>query len=102
MKILVPAIAGEFPETAVTAIPALPGAGFRRPCSNPMHSLICYCLRVDKQTVLAAIEAGCETVDALSAKLRVCTGCGGCRSDLEDLLAFNRSEAKSPKSPSAP
>lgn len=91
MKIPAPAIAGGPAE-----------AGCDRSPGDRMPSLICYCLRVDKQTVLAAIESGCSTVEALSAKLRVCTGCGGCRTDLEDLLAFNRSEAESPKNPSAP
>lgn len=54
----------------------------------PMPDLICYCLRVDKPAIVAAIEAGCSTVEDLSARLRVCTGCGGCRPDLEDLLRF--------------
>lgn len=54
----------------------------------PMPDLICYCLRVEKPAIVAAIEEGCSTVDDLSARLRVCTGCGGCRPDLEDLLRF--------------
>jgi NAD(P)H-nitrite reductase large subunit len=53
-----------------------------------MPDLICYCLRVDKPAIVAAIEAGCATVEDLSARLRVCTGCGGCRPDLDDLLRF--------------
>ncbi len=59
-----------------------------------MSHLICYCLRVEKPTIVAAIEDGCTTVEALSAKLRVCTGCGGCRGDLEDLLRFYRNEKR--------
>lgn len=53
-----------------------------------MSELVCYCLRVEKSRIIAAIEDGCKTVDDLSAKLRVCTGCGGCRPDLEDLIRF--------------
>lgn len=53
-----------------------------------MSNLVCYCLRVEKSSIVSAIESGCNSVDALSAKLRVCTGCGGCREDLEDLLRF--------------
>jgi NAD(P)H-nitrite reductase large subunit len=60
-----------------------------------MPDLICYCLRVDKPTIVAAIEAGCATVDDLSARLRVCTGCGGCRPDLDDLLRFYAPENRS-------
>jgi NAD(P)H-nitrite reductase large subunit len=58
-----------------------------------MPDLICYCFRVDKPAIVAAIEAGCLTVDALSARLRVSTGCGGCRPDLEDMLRFYRSDS---------
>ncbi len=54
----------------------------------PMSELVCYCLRVEKSRIVAAIEDGCATVEDLSAKLRVCTGCGGCRPDLEDLIRF--------------
>jgi NAD(P)H-nitrite reductase large subunit len=61
-----------------------------------MPNLVCYCLRVEKPEIISAIESGCGTVDELSARLRVCTGCGGCRPDLEDLLRFYRSEAQSP------
>lgn len=53
-----------------------------------MSQLICYCFRVDKARILAAIEDGCDTVEALSERTRACTGCGGCRPDLEDLLRF--------------
>jgi NAD(P)H-nitrite reductase large subunit len=53
-----------------------------------MSDLVCYCLRVEKPAIVAAIEAGCATVDDLSARLRACTGCGGCRPDLEDMLRF--------------
>jgi len=57
-----------------------------------MPDLICYCLRVDKAAIVAAIQEGCATVDDLSAKLRVCTGCGGCRPDLENLIRFYSAE----------
>lgn len=58
-----------------------------------MPDLVCYCLRVDKPAIVAAIASGCVTVEDLSARLRVCTGCGGCRPDLEDLLRFYGSES---------
>jgi NAD(P)H-nitrite reductase large subunit len=66
-----------------------------------VSELVCYCLRVEKSRIVAAIEDGCRTVDDLSAKLRVCTGCGSCRPDLEDLIRFYGEEEKpSPRSPS--
>ena len=67
-----------------------------------MSDLICYCLRVEKTAIVAAIGEGCATVDDLSARLRVCTGCGGCRPDLEDLLRFYREEAAPPAARPAP
>jgi NAD(P)H-nitrite reductase large subunit len=53
-----------------------------------MPSLICFCFRVEKGPIVDAIAAGASTVDELSAKLRVCMGCGGCRPDVENLLRF--------------
>ncbi|MEO7776451.1 MAG: (2Fe-2S)-binding protein [Fibrobacteria bacterium] len=57
-----------------------------------MPELLCYCFRVDKPTVVSAIEHGCSSVEDLSSLLRVGTGCGGCRPDLEDLLRFYANE----------
>jgi NAD(P)H-nitrite reductase large subunit len=66
-----------------------------------MTELVCYCLRVEKPAIVAAIETGCATVEDLSARLRVCTGCGGCRPDLDDLLRFYRPESAVPKDAAA-
>lgn len=66
-----------------------------------MDSLVCYCLRVEKPAIVAAIESGCATVEDLSARLRVCTGCGGCRPDLEDLLRFYRPDSQTPNDAAA-
>ena len=57
-----------------------------------MPNLVCYCFRVEKTRIVEAIEEGCGSVEALSARLRVATGCGGCRPDLEDLLRFYAQE----------
>jgi NAD(P)H-nitrite reductase large subunit len=65
-----------------------------------MH-LVCFCFRVEKGPIVAAIEAGADTVEDLSAKLRVCTGCGGCRPDVEDLLRFYTEERKFGQRPSS-
>jgi NAD(P)H-nitrite reductase large subunit len=66
-----------------------------------MPDLICYCLRVDKPTIVAAIEGGCDTVEGLSARLRVCTGCGACRPDVEDLIRFYGESEQGPRTVSA-
>ena len=64
-----------------------------------MPELICYCFRVEKEKVVAAIEQGCKTVDEISEKTRACTGCGGCYPDLENLLRFYQSESNPPQTP---
>jgi assimilatory nitrate reductase catalytic subunit len=48
---------------------------------------ICACFGVGANTLQAAIEAGCCSVDALGAKLRAGTNCGSCRPELARLLA---------------
>lgn len=67
-----------------------------------VSGLVCYCLRVEKSRIVAAIEDGCRTVEDLSAKLRVCTGCGGCRPDLENLIRFYGEEERSLPRPAFP
>ncbi len=68
-----------------------------------MSEPVCYCRDVQKSAVLAAIEAGCLTVDSLSRKLGVCTGCGSCRPDIEALLRFAAEEKRlQPQSPELP
>lgn len=47
---------------------------------------ICYCMKVHRQTLLAAIRAGADTVEALRQATRAGTGCGTCRSELLELL----------------
>lgn len=56
----------------------------RPPDDNPR---ICFCMKVHRQTLLAAIDAGAHTLVALQARTRAGTGCGTCRIDLLQLLA---------------
>lgn len=67
-----------------------------------MPHLVCYCFRVEKTAIIDAIESGCATIEDLSARLRVSTGCGGCRPDLEDLLRFYGDEAAPKPAPPHP
>ncbi|MEZ5963745.1 MAG: (2Fe-2S)-binding protein [Planctomycetota bacterium] len=48
---------------------------------------ICFCMKVHRQTLLAAIRAGAHSLAALQAQTRAGTGCGTCRIDLLQLLA---------------
>jgi NAD(P)H-nitrite reductase large subunit len=48
---------------------------------------ICYCMRVHRSTLVAAILGGARTLAALQAATSAGTGCGTCRIDLLELLA---------------
>jgi nitrite reductase (NADH) large subunit len=51
-------------------------------------TLICRCFDVEKDRIVAAIEAGCNTVEAVKDQLGVTGHCAACRPDIEDLLEF--------------
>ncbi|EUK18218.1 nitrite reductase large subunit NirB [Commensalibacter papalotli (ex Servin-Garciduenas et al. 2014)] len=46
--------------------------------SLPDSAPICSCLDVTKGQIVAAIQAGCHTVDEIKATTKAGTGCGGC------------------------
>ncbi len=59
-----------------------------------MSTLVCYCFRVEKNTLVKAIESGHQTLEALCQNTGACQGCGGCRWDLEALLSFYGPQAQ--------
>jgi nitrite reductase (NADH) large subunit len=52
----------------------------------PLTAAVCACHQVNKATLIEAITTGCQ-LDQLGAKTRAGTGCGGCRPQLEALVA---------------
>ena len=54
---------------------------------------ICVCMKVHVETLLQAIRDGALSVEALREATRAGTGCGTCRTDLEQLLRGQRKEA---------
>lgn len=50
--------------------------------------VICRCFEVEKARVVAAIESGCASVEAVKDRLGVTGNCASCRPDIEDLLDF--------------
>lgn len=52
----------------------------------PDTAQICSCNNVDKQTICAAVEAGCSTVGALKKATKAATSCGGCGPLMTQLL----------------
>jgi bacterioferritin-associated ferredoxin len=51
---------------------------------------VCHCRNVSEQQVREAIRRGCADVEALARTLGLGTGCGGCRSYADALIAYWR------------
>ena len=55
---------------------------------SPDHgAIICACFQVGVKQIIAAIEAGAASVEAIGAALKAGTNCGSCKSDIRTLLA---------------
>ncbi len=52
------------------------------------HEELCHCRLVPTEKVTCAIEQGAKTVSDIARVTMAGTGCGTCRSDSEELLAF--------------
>jgi len=64
-----------------------PGAdGTEGVAALPLTTAVCSCHQVSKATLIEAITAGCP-IDQLGVKTKAGTGCGGCRPQLEALVA---------------
>lgn len=50
-------------------------------------AIVCACFGVGRERILGAIRAGCDSVQAIGAKLRAGTNCGSCVPELKALLA---------------
>ncbi|QRO01877.1 (2Fe-2S)-binding protein [Archangium violaceum] len=55
--------------------------------------IVCLCRVVSDRTIRARISEGVRTVDDLGRACGAGTGCGGCKSQLAQLLTENRQEA---------
>ncbi len=47
---------------------------------------VCVCFSVGEKTITRAIEAGCDTVEAIGQQLKAGSNCGSCRSEIRRLL----------------
>ncbi len=61
----------------------------------PMETPVCTCHQVSQRTLLEQISKGC-TLQQLSAATKAGTGCGGCRPQLEALIARYGSARRDP------
>jgi assimilatory nitrate reductase catalytic subunit len=51
---------------------------------------VCACFGVGERTIAEAIDAGCDSLDALAAQLKCGSNCGACRPELGILLASRK------------
>jgi nitrite reductase (NADH) large subunit len=59
--------------------------GFQPPEAE-LSDELCNCNRVSRETIIKAIETGCDTLETLQATTRAGTGCGTCVHHLTELL----------------
>jgi nitrite reductase (NADH) large subunit len=64
------------------------------PSGGAAQRMICNCHKVSEEAIVACIEAGCDSVDAVGEQTRAGTGCGSCRSDLAELVRVRTKPAK--------
>jgi NAD(P)H-nitrite reductase large subunit len=57
------------------------------PSDAPADHLVCSCQVVSRGEIVAAIGEGLTTLEQVSERTGAATGCGGCRPDVEALLA---------------
>lgn len=56
--------------------------------SMPDDAQICNCNGVSKAKIVEAVKSGCRSLKSLCDTTRAGTGCGSCKSQVEDILAF--------------
>lgn len=54
--------------------------------SEDMEEIICNCFQVTRGTIVDAIKAGADTVDAVGDATSAGTGCGGCRGKIATII----------------
>lgn len=60
--------------------------GERAMPSGPVSPILCQCMLVSEQEVLATIRTGARTVDEVGRRCDAGTGCGSCRGGIELLI----------------
>lgn len=66
------------------------------PPVDEFEGLVCFCHGVPRAEIRAAIQNGAVTLEAIKACTKASTGCGGCTSEVEALLAEELAKKKKP------
>ncbi len=51
-----------------------------------MSNVICRCHKVTEEVIVKAIKNGCKTVEAVGEATKAGTGCGSCKSKIQELI----------------
>lgn len=65
-------------------------AGAERPDAG---ATVCSCFNIGANQIVAAVAAGCTTVEAIGGALKAGTNCGSCRSEIRALIQAGRVQA---------
>jgi nitrite reductase (NADH) large subunit len=57
-----------------------------RPAQSSAERVVCNCHKLSEGTIVEAIRAGAESVEALGGATRAGTGCGSCKVQLAELV----------------
>jgi assimilatory nitrate reductase electron transfer subunit len=57
------------------------------PVRMPDAATVCHCNNVTKGKIRACWQQGARTADAVAARTRASTGCGGCRDTVEGIVS---------------
>ena len=49
-------------------------------------NMICQCMQVDEEVIIAKIKAGAKTVEEIQEQTSAGTGCGGCVPEIKELI----------------
>ena len=78
-----------------TATPATEALAGRAPADRPDPGpQVCACMNVGRNTILATMDAGAASVEAVGAACAAGTSCGSCRPEIAALLASRRIAAE--------
>ncbi|XMB87332.1 (2Fe-2S)-binding protein [Mycoplasmatota bacterium WC44] len=53
-------------------------------------NIVCACMQIDEETIVAKVKAGFDTVEKIQEETTAGTGCGGCISAIEELIEKNK------------
>ena len=55
-----------------------------------MSNIVCNCRKVTEEEIVKAIKNGATTVEAVGEATKAGTGCGSCKSKIQELIDENK------------